>query len=915
MGSRSESLLRGRGKERAQLAHLIAGLHEGVSAALVVSGQPGVGKTFLLEDLVRSDTGCRIEHAAGVESEMELAYAGLHQLCAPMLGCLDRLPAAHREAVCAAFGLATGLTPDPFFLGLAVLGLFTEVADDRPLIVIVDDSQWLDRSSAQVLAFVARRLRTESVALIFGVRESRPEFAGLSELALEGLADSDARDLLQDTIRRPLDPRVRERIIAEARGNPLALIELSRDGGRSLAGGFAVPGPAQLSGRLEQRFLDDALQLPAETQELLLLAAAEPLGDPALLRRAAGEMGLSLVPEVVTETAGLIEFGPRVRFRHPLIRSAVYGAAIGERRRAVHRALGEATDIATDLDRRVWHLAQSVEETDEGIAEELEHSAARARERGGWAAVGAILARSASLTADPARSARRLLEAAIAEHQSGAPETAEALLASAEMGPLTDFDRARGALLRAMMSFDRTRGRGAPELLLAAARQLAAFDIPLARVTYLEAFNAVRYAVPYTTVSPQEVVAAVPPLPTQSGPPRLTDLVLDAWTTLVKRGYREGTPLVRKALAAFREQQPIPVEDMRGAWTAISPCAETWDIDGWTFISESLVAGARDAGSLPLLSLLLVALGGANLNRGLFRLAETQFEEAISVAIASGLPPPRYVILLMHSWRGEREATLRLAAEVMHEARLHGEGFAQYMAEIALVRLHNGLGEYEAAVAAVPDWMERTVHVMGGLLFGELIEAAARCGQSALAHHTLELMIEQTQASATDWALGEEALARALLSDGADVPALYEEAIERLGRAGMPLLVARARLLYGEWLRREGQRVDARAQLRVAHEQLSAMSLHAYADRAARELKATGVTSRQRTLDASDELTPQERQIAQMAAEGMTNREIGQKLFLSHRTVGSHLYRIFPKLRINSRSELASALLTADGRN
>jgi DNA-binding CsgD family transcriptional regulator len=569
--------------------------------------------------------------------------------------------------------------------------------------------------------------------------------------------------------------------------------------------------------------------------------------------------------------------------------------------------LGEATDPRVDPDRRAWHLAQAASGPDAAIADELEQSADRARSRGGLAAAAAFLARSAALTPDLCLRGRRAVDAAVAEQQSGAPEAAEALLDTAELEPLSGFDRARAELLRGRIAFYRNRGSGSAELLFVAAQHLEPYDAKMAREAYLEAFLAVTYALPLTTLDVRQMAAAIATAPPAPSPARGTDLILDAWTSLLVEGPAAGTPLVRRATAAFLEDTALS-EDVRGVWAAISACEETWDSEGWTLLATRQLQIARESGALPLLGLLLVAEGGRNMQAGNFLTAEAMYQEAMEISHDVGAPPPEYAIMLLHSWRGEREATISLSSKVMQEARATGEGLGQYLAENALVRLYNGYGEYESAVAAVSGWVTRPLVINGCHIFGELIEAAARSGQVELAEHTLALMSAQTQASGTDWGLGEEALARALLSKGIRADALYRESIERLTRSAFMWPCARAQLLYGEWLRREGRRVDARSHLEVASRMLSEMQAHAYAERAARELLATGATSRKRVPDTRDNLTPQERQIALLAACGLTNRQIGEKLFVSHRTIGSHLYRVYPKLGVATRAQLATAL-------
>jgi AAA ATPase domain len=480
--------LAGRGAQGARLDRLLSDARAGQSAVLVLRGEPGIGKTALLSYAAEGAGGFQVAWAAGVESEMELPFAGLHQLCGPMLGSLGRLPPPQRDALGTAFGLTRGARPDHFLVGLAVLSLLSDTAEERPLLCLIDDAQWLDRSSAQVLAFVARRLQAESVVLLFAEREpgELDQLAGLPDMPLPGLPDDCARELIASAISGPLDDRVRDRILAEARGNPLALIELPHElSPVKLAGGFGLPDALPLPGRIEASFRRRVQRLPTDTQRLLLVAAAEPTGEPALLWRAAGMLGIPAEAVGPAEADGLLELGAQVAFRHSLLRSAVYRAAAADERQSAHLALAKATDAEIDPDRRAWHRAHATFVPDEDVAQELERSAGRAQARGGLAAAAAFLERAAALTSDRGRRARRALGAARATLLAGAPQEALRLLTTAAAGPLGDFDRAMLQRLRGQIALDLRRGGEAVPLLLDAASQLEPLDPALARETYL----------------------------------------------------------------------------------------------------------------------------------------------------------------------------------------------------------------------------------------------------------------------------------------------------------------------------------------------------------------------------------------------------------------------------------------------
>src|SRR6185437_9804864 len=547
--------LRGRRHECESLHRLLADVREGHSRVLVLRGESGVGKTALLECLVADASGCRVARAAGVESEMELAFAGVHQLCSPLLGHLERLPAPQRNALRTAFGLRSGAAADRFLVGLAVLSLLSEVAEERTLICVVDDAQWLDRASAQILGFVARRLLAESVAMVFAVRDSREdhELGNLPVMVVEGLSDADSRALLDSATPGRLDERIRDRVVAESNGNPLALLELPKGlTAADLAGGFGRPDARPVANLIEQSFLRRVRALPVESQRLLLMAAAEPVGDVTLLWRAADLLGIGAEAAAPAEAAGLIDLGSRVRFRHPLARSAAYRAAASPERQEIHRALAAVTDPGADPDRRAWHRAQAALGPDEAVAGELERSADRAQGRGGIAAAAAFLERATELTPDPARRAGRALAAAQAKHQAGAFDPALGLVAIAEAGPLNELQCAQVQLLRGQIAFALNRGSVAAPLLLEAAKRLEPLDPALARETYAEALAAAMYAGRLAKADAVLEVAEAQRAGASPRPSRATDLLLDGQTLLITERLQEAAPMLKGALSAFR---------------------------------------------------------------------------------------------------------------------------------------------------------------------------------------------------------------------------------------------------------------------------------------------------------------------------------------------------------------------------
>jgi DNA-binding CsgD family transcriptional regulator len=901
--------LHGRRDECDVLDRLVRDVRTGQSQVLVVRGEPGVGKSELLEYLVQRASGCRVLRAAGIEYEMELAYAGLHQLCAPMVDLVDRLPEPQRDALETAFGLSAKPPPDRFVVGLAVLGLLSEAAEEQPLVCVVDDAQWLDKSSALTIAFVARRLLAESVGLVFAVREPSEarELDRLPELVLGGLSARDARALLDSVWPGRLDEAVLDRVVAEARGNPLALLELPRAlTPAQLAGGFGLPAVAPLANRIEQSFLRRLESLPDDTRTLLLTAAAEPIGDAGLLWRAADGLGLRAEAAEPAQTAGLIDFGALVRFRHPLVRSAIYQAASVPDRREVHLALADATDPEADPDRRVWHRAHAASGLDEPLAQELERSAGRAQARGGIAAAAAFLERAAELTPDPDRRGRRVLAAAQATFESGAPEAAQELLVAAERCPLDELQRARLARLHAEIVFALRRGSDAPPLLLDAAKQLEPVDPALARDTYLEALGAAIFAGRLNDrVGPREVAAAARGAGSLGQPPRPTDLLLDGLATRYTEGYVAGVPPLRSALDAFGADAGANDDEIRRwFWLPWLVAGDLWDDEMWHELATRAVRLGRESGALLVMPLALTYRAAVHLHAGEFAAASTLIEEAAAIEESTGSAPAKYWSLLLAVWRGVEAEALDFMTWGLENATARGEGRGIGGYGYAAAVLYNGLGRYDAALAGARSACEYDDLGIFGFALVELVEAGVRSGAREEAAAALRRLEERTGAAGTDWALGVEAWSRALLSDGQGAEPLYREAIERLERTRIALHLARAHLVYGEWLRRENRRVDAREQLRAAHEMFSDAGAEAFAARAGRELSATGETARTRTAESRDVLTPQEAQIARLARDGLSNPEIGAQLFISPRTVQYHLRKVFQKLEITSRNQL-----------
>ncbi len=902
-------MLRGRRDECAVLDRLLDGARVGRSGALVLEGEAGVGKTALLDYAIGSASDLRVLRAIGVESEMELAFAALHQLCAPVIDRLERLPVPQRDALLTTFGLRAGPVPDRFLVGLAVLSLLSDVADERPLVCVVDDAQWLDRASAQCVAFVARRLLAESVVMLFAGREQGDLFAGLPELVIEGLRDADARSLLVSVIPGRLDEGVADELLAETRGNPLALLELPRGlSAAQLAGGFALPGALSLSGRIEESFVKRLEALPAETQRLLLVAAAEPVGDPALLGRAAERLGITRAALEPAESAGLLEVDARVRFRHPLVRSAIYRAAAPNDRRRVHRALGEATDARVDPDRRAWHLAEAAAGPDEDVAAELERAADRAQARGGLAAAAAFHERSALLTNDPDRRGQRMLAAASAKHNSGALDAARALLVDVEAGPLDELGRARADLLQGRIALEQRRGDEAGRLLASAARRLEPLDIELARETYLEALGAAMVGdleVPGGARAVAEAARAARSSPT----PRAADVLLDAFATRLTDGYAAAAPVLIRGLELLLASD-VTNEDvgrslsLAGNRASAIVALELWDVEAFHLLASRRVQLARDAGALVHLRFALSFLARSQLLAGEVTAATSTIDEAQLIAEASGNLPLVNAPMILAAWRGQEERASELIEATAEEAAARGWTSNAYARSV----LYNGLGRHDAARDAAREAFQDDLVGHGPFLVPELAEAASRTGDTALLESALEWLSARTRVVSSEWVLGIEARVHALLSEGEAAERLYRDSIVHLSGNRVRLDLARTHLLYGEWLRRERRRLDAREQLRTALEMFTSMGTDAFATRAERELLATGERVSKRTVETRDELTPQEARIARLAGEGLSNADIGARLFISQHTVAYHLRKVFSKLGITSRNQLDRVL-------
>jgi DNA-binding CsgD family transcriptional regulator len=915
----------GRSGECAALNRLLSEVRDGASRSLVLRGDPGIGKSVLLDYVTASAAGFLVIRVTGVESEMEFAFAALQLACTPLLKHLDQLPAPQADALRVAFGLCSGDPPDRFLVGLGVLGLAAEEAAAQPVLCIVDDAQWIDQTSLQALAVMARRLYGESVGVIFAARGAavRGELTGFHELVLRGLAEVDARELLASVVPDRLDERVRDRIIAEAAGNPLALVEFSREitEAGELAGGFGVSPwvTRPLADRVAERYLARVTGLPAATRRLLLVAAAEPLGDPGLLSLSGAVLGLSIADLAPAEAAGLVRLDTHVAFRHPLVRSAIYRSAPVADRQAAHAALAEVTDPGQDPDHRAWHRAQATFGPDEAAAADLEQSANRALGRGGPAAAAAFLERSAALSPEPAERARRHLAAAQPKYDAGSPREAAELLAAAQAGPLNELQRARADQLAARIATVVGGAGDAPRLLLSAAARLAPRDAGLARRAYLDAFMSAFVTGGSTRTSWQEVGWAARGAPAPAGPRQASDQLLDGLAAQAVDGYAAGLPALREALRTLAGgSASLPGTEMVSIlWLGCRVAMNLWEDEAFVALAGRMVAVARGTGTVLEYPSALGMAATASLLTGDLAAAAASIDQLdAAIAVTRGIPAAHGRLALV-AWQGRAEgAAMRTPADADAEAGRRDDGVAGQdrasdlgVAAYTTALLNNARGQYAQAAAAASTVIGRTDQ-LGYTLWAlpELAEAAARSGDPVLAAEAVALLGQTTGPSGTDLARGIHARSRALTCDGEQAEELYAEALTTLDRTRAKPHLARAHLLYGEWLRREKRKTDARVQLRTAREMFAAMGADGFARRAERELAVTGERIRKRGVRSAVELTVQEAQIARLVADGYSNPVIAAELFISPRTVEYHLHKIFGKLEITARGQLARAL-------
>ena len=902
----------GRDNETQVLESMLETTRKGEGGAIVVHGDPGIGKTALLENAVAFAADFTVLRTVGNEAEMELPYASLQEFFRPEIDQIEQLPPPQRNALEISLGRRDGQPPDQLLVGLGLLNLLSLVSTKRPVLCVVDDGQWLDAASAQVIGFAARHVSKDAVAFLFGTRRLTDGVRGLPELSILGLGDQDARELLAIALPDRLDDHVVDRLIAETHGNPLALLELPRSLASSqFAGGFGLPVSVTLAGQIEESYRRRLAKLSSESRTLLLIAAADPTGDPGIIWGAAHILGIPENAAEAIEDDGLVEFGERVVFRHPLVRSAVYNTATPKNRRDAHRVLAEATDTASDPDRAAWHRAQASIGPNEDVAAELEASAERARSRGGFAAAAAFLERSVSLTSDLSRRAVRALRAAQAKRVAGALDAASHLAVIAERGPLDDLHQAQLDALLGQIAFARNRGNEVSPLMLKAASRLEQIDLNLARDAYLDAMIAAIFSGHLAVEADVQAVAKAALAASPKGQVRAPDLLLEGLSLLVTEGIGSGVTALKNALSAFRGDDLSTEDRLRWSWVAGGTAGFIWDHETWDLLTARQERLARDVGALSVLPITLSTRVSMCLFAGDAAAARSLADQVRIVTDASDNRPIPNPPLFIAAFHGDEAEVRRLTEIITREAQSKGEGLALTRGQWATALVCNSKGRYEEAFRAAKEAVnDPNDFWYRGWATVELIEAASRTNRVEDACSALQKLAEGTDASGTEWALAVQARSRALLSEGAGAEALYKEAVDRLSPTRLRTDLARSQLLYGEWLRRRKRQREARDQLRAAHELFVQSDMRGFADRAEAELLATGERARKRAVDTQVDLTPQESRISELAAEGATNQDIAERLFISSATVEYHLSKIYRKFGIRSRAQLANMLNT-----
>jgi DNA-binding CsgD family transcriptional regulator len=902
--------------ERGVVDQLVQSAVSGLSGTCVFVGDAGMGKTALLEYAV--ENGHKLRHLviSGVEAESELGYAALHRLLLPFLRDRDQLPRPQRAALESAFGLERGEPADRFLVGLACLSLLADNAAKQRLLCIIDDAQWIDRESLEALSFVARRLEADGIALMFAIRDlgSVPgALDGLPTVTVAGLPEEAALDLLASQAQRPLEPDIARRLVSSTGGCPLALIEVASGlTEQQLLGGQMFGDRLPIGRRLEGHFLAQVRELDPTAQLFLLVAATESSGDLTLVRRAAYDLGSDAASEDAAFASGLIALRPNVVFRHPLIRAAVYGGALGAQRDQVHIALAALLD-GVDPDRRVRHLASAARQPDADLALELEDSGIRAANRGGYAAAVSVFLEAARVSLGANDRTQRLLVAAKFALLAGMPQRADALLAQTFENLVDPELRAQAMLLDGMLRTPLADPASAPARLVAAAEALAPFDDALARDALCEALSASLVAQRYTTgTTPQDVArAALVTIDRTTSAASLVDLLIQGTAYLLLSDYSNAVPVLERAVALIRAGD-ISRYDMSGN---LVTCIlnELGDDSTYNLWVRNIEEHARQRGALIVLQLALVGRAKAELRSGRFMAAEMTYDEVVTITGVIGGVPEFYELLKceLFAWRGQEEEARATAARLREWSAAIGSTVATNLANRSIATVELAAGHWSDALEAVEPLLDPVAVGQNRLALPIAINAASRAGKRELATHYVAELSARTP-SDTAWGQGQVTLGRALIADDGGADVLYVEAIRLLESTSVVVEALQARLAYGEWLRRQKRRIDARAQLRVAYDRFSEIGATGFATRALAELEATGERAHKRSISVKSNLTPQETQAARRAASGATNKEIAAEMYISANTVDYHLRKVYRKLGISSRFELRDALPPLD---
>lgn len=899
------------------LDKLAAGVREGFSGTLVFTGEPGVGKTRLLQHMAESATDVTIVWIVGAQSELRLGFAALHRLVMPYLDRLDGLAVPHCNALKVTFGLAVGPPPSRFLVSLAALALLSDVAAERPLVCLIDDAQWLDRESLAVLGFIARRLYADPIGMVFSAREHAGDLTaldGLDTRRISPLDPASAHTVLADAVSGPLDTRVSARVVDETGGNPLAMLEMVAElSTEQLAGRFPLPGRLPVGRRVDVHFLAQVATLSLEARTVLLVAAACADGEPSTVWRAGALLGVAAAAAEPAVQQGIVSVQPRIAFRHPLLRSAVYDGATLEERQRVHDALAAVATGDGNDDQAAWHRAAAVTAPEETIAADLQASAVRAQRRGGYTMQAAFLTRAAELSPHRRDRALRYLAAAEAYLAAGDGTLAEALLDLATLGLDGAGMHVAVQRLRAAIAVFFSRHKDAPAMLLDAATRLGSADLSLTRHILFDAMQAALVARQYTAETTlAEVALSVLRVPRDPGrPPSGNDLLLDGFATRIARGYADAVPLLRSAVAMMFTDEAAAHVDIPSTILGWFAADDVWDEQGRRAMFERAQVIERRQGALGAMRITLAGLATSQAWAGLMNDAEISYAEAAEISALIGVPPPATtgVLLEVRAWQGRESESRAVASSTAAWGREKGAAILEIFALMGLTVLELGLSRYPEALR----WGLQIFHDdppgFGNRVLPEVVEAGVRGGDRAAAETALTRLTERATAAGTPWALGLLARSRALMATNADAEMYYREAIGQLAGTGVRTELARAHLLYGEWLRRRKRRRDAQLQLGTAHDMFTAMGAAAFAGRAGTERHATG----RATTDAPRSsnpfgLTAQEGQVARQAGSGATNAEIASRLFITTSTVEYHLSKVYRKLGVTSRRHLASAL-------